>query len=132
MGLHLIVDDVEVRHTEFSRILRGHQLDHAYTVNEAIMFMRKRYFGFDRSFKEDLDRVDNYDVIFLDHDIDAGYDRRNVLQFVKWIADNDSLLELLRKHGTKFFIHSHNPDGAENMRSILAQLGFEVIVKPFA
>jgi CheY-like chemotaxis protein len=72
MGLHLIVDDMEVRHTEFSRILRGHQLDHAYTVNEAIMFMRKRYFGFDRSFKEDLDRVDNYDVIFLDHDIDAG------------------------------------------------------------
>jgi len=125
MARHLVVDDIQFRHDKFREILvpLGHEIDHAYTVTEAVTFMRERMIM--------VDPPDPYGVIFLDHDIDSGYDRRDVVHFTRWLLANDWLVAALKKAGTIFFVHSQNSVGAQNLRFDIAAHGFPVKVCPF-
>lgn len=120
---NLVVDDIEFRHVEFQRILKGQEIDRAFTVTEAVTFMRERMIM--------VEPIQHYNVIFLDHDIESGFDRRDVVHFVDWICGNQFLVDEIRKAGTKFFIHSQNFDGARNMASRLLAHGFPVLISPF-
>ena len=136
MPRHLVIDDMQVRHDEFDRILvknGGHEIDHAYTVSEGEAFLRQRMIPDEfKAHKLGVPAVaDPYGVIFLDHDIDSGYDRRDVLHFVQWFVGHDFIREEVRKAGTKFFIHSWNDSGIENMAALLRQHGFAVHCRKF-
>lgn len=120
MKRFLVVDDMEERHDEFDRLLAGNQVVHVWNVMQAVLQVR-----------EDFMDEKKFDVIFLDHDIEWGDDRRDVVEFVRWLVETPWILEQLKKDGTSFFIHSWNPEGAENMRSTLVDAGFEVKVEPF-
>ena len=118
----LVVDDLEIRHNGFKSILGNKaKLLRADNVTEATVQFHEMVFGEERPI----------DVIFLDHDIDSGFDKRDVIHFVNWLMDTDWAIDSLRKWGTTFFIHSHNPVGAGNMRKALEDNGFTVKVKPF-
>jgi hypothetical protein len=119
----LVVDDMEIRHEGFRKILGGKvNLLRADNYTEAMSQFRE--IGM---FEEDK----RIDVIFLDHDIECGWDKRDVIHFVNWMMRHDWAKAKLREWNTLFFIHSHNPVGAENMRKVLADNGFPVKVKPF-
>lgn len=119
MGRFLVVDDMQVRHDEFDRILPGTVL-HANNVREAVL-----------QIQEDLRDEKKFDVIFLDHDIESGSDQRDVVHLVWWIVETPWVLDQLKNDKTDFFIHSWNNHGAQNMKSILENVGFSVKVKPF-
>ncbi len=119
MKRFLVVDDMQVRHDEFDRILSG-QVLHANNVREGVLQIR-----------EDLKDEKKFTTIFLDHDIESGDDQRDVIELVHWIIETPWVLNQLKADGTNFFIHSWNAHGAQNMRSLLENAGFTVKVKPF-
>ena len=116
----LVVDDMQVRHDEFRRILSGGDVVHAYNVREAAL-----------QIQEDLRGERKFTTIFLDHDIESGTDQRDVIELVHWIVETPWILEQLKADGTNFFIHSWNNHGAQNMKALLEQAGFLVRVRPF-
>ena len=120
MKRFLVVDDMQVRHNEFDRILTGGQVLHTYNVREGIL-----------QIQEDLRDEKKFDTIFLDHDIEGGDDRRDVIELVHWIVETPWVRDHLKKNGTNFFIHSWNNHGAQNMKALLEDAGFNVKVKPF-
>ena len=122
MNTCLVVDDMEIRHAGFKKILGGKvKLLRADNCTEAVSQVREAMF-------DDAGRID---AMFLDHDIESGVDQRDVNHFVNWMVENDWVRERLRLWQTKFFIHSHNPIGADNMRFTLQENGFDVIVRRF-
>ncbi len=121
MNRFLVIDDMQVRHDEFDRILTGGQIIHAYNVREGVL-----------QIQEDLRDEKKFHTIFLDHDIESGDDQRDVIELVHWIVETEWVRDQLMLDGTKFFIHSWNNHGAQNMKSILESSGFtDVKVKPF-
>jgi hypothetical protein len=122
MNTCLVVDDMENRHQGFEKILGGKvRLLRAYNCTEAAAWVREVMF----------DERSKIDTIFLDHDIDSPTDSRDVLHFVNWLMDNVWIKNTLKNWETNFFIHSHNPIGADNMRHTLEFHGFPVKVKRF-
>jgi hypothetical protein len=119
----LVVDDMEIRHEGFRKIL-GDKVNLLRADNYTEAMSQFREIGM---FEEDK----RIDVIFLDHDIESGWDKRDVIHFVNWMMRHDWAKAKLREWNTLFFIHSHNPVGAENMRKVLTDNGFPVKVKPF-
>jgi hypothetical protein len=92
-------------------IEQGYDFDIATSYNEAI----SKFKG-------------PYDVICLDHDLggmsyvnsgeyNTGYN------FCKWLPGNTT--------NPTVFIHSYNPDGAENMRNLLSEKGYSPAKIPF-
>jgi len=72
----------------------------------------------------------SWDIVFLDHDlggeqfIDSG--RKDTgAEVARWIVKNKPKIDLI-------VVHSYNPDGAENMRSLLSQAGYNVKKIPFS
>lgn len=121
----LVIDDMQVRHDGFKKILGDHvNLIRADCVIEAISWFREIAL-----FEEG--NINSLDVIFLDHDIESGTDKRDVIHFVNFLMRHKWATDKLREWNTLFFIHSHNPVGAENMRKVLEDNGFPVKVKPF-
>ena len=123
----LIIDDLQVRHDRFNSILKplGYEVDNAYTVGEAIRF----FLGHNQSIF-DMGEP-KYSCIFLDHDIEFGGDRRDVIEFVKWLVSDERVVKRLIADRTNFFIHSHNTVGAPNMFNILRRAGLNVRIRKF-
>lgn len=137
MDRFLVVDDMEVRHEEFRRLLKGAKVDHANNVHEAILAIQEGMFASDRGFfkarRLGIVPPENWvhKVIFLDHDIDNGDDRRDVIHLVYWILRDPILVEAYKKKQTVFFIHSWNDVGSENMKVALERAGLRVHRRPF-
>ena len=122
--MNLIVDDLQIRHDGIKNSLPTHRFIHAYDVTEAILQIKECWF------REDREPV-KLGMIFLDHDIESGRDQRDVMEFVKWLVDDPEVNRMAKHFDPLFFIHSHNPSGAENMFHLLKQHGFRVAVAPF-
>lgn len=120
MKRFLVIDDMQVRHDEFDRILAGSQVLHANNVREGVL-----------QIQEDFRDEKKFTTIFLDHDIEGGDDRRDVIELVHWIVETPWVRDQFKKDGTNFFIHSWNNHGAQNMKALLEDAGFNVKVKPF-
>lgn len=93
----LILDDEEVRHTGFSKMLPGHDLTHVYSYEESVVALEGAQF----------------DIAYLDHDLgvgcaETGYD---VAMFIAGMPED--------KRPAKVVIHSHNPIGARRMGQAL-------------
>lgn len=95
----LIVEDDGLRITQFMRWLRGHDLAVATTAAEAKRLLRWRRF----------------DAVFLDHDLGGVFadtpDRNTGAEVAKYMVRRRLRLPCI--------IHTHNPAGAEYMRSML-------------
>lgn len=108
---------MDVRHDGFKRRFEGNKMDHAYTAEEAIFYLK----------------MHKYDLVCLDHDLapehysddtyvedDSGY---GVAKFISKMQEDDLPTQVL--------IHSWNPVGAERMKLQLHGLGIFVACKPF-
>jgi hypothetical protein len=75
-----------------------------------------------RSFKEAVDLIDERGwPNFISFDHDMGYGALSGMEFAKWIVSGD-LYEVHRiPDGFTFDVHSANPVGAENIRSLMSQ-----------
>lgn len=64
--------------------------------------------------KELFKYEENYDLLFLDHDLSVGNDKfeNSGSAFCEWLVKNNYIIP-------KVIIHSHNPYGSENMKNIL-------------
>jgi hypothetical protein len=74
--------------------------------------------------------AENWDVVCLDHDLGGemfvSSERDDTGAGVaRWIADNKPSVG-------RFIVHSHNPDGAKNMESVLKGAEYEVQRIPFS
>jgi len=119
----LIIDDMQVRHEGIGRALSHTKVLHAYNVTEAILQVRDRWLH--------PEIPQKIDIFFLDHDIESSTDQRDVIEFVRWMIDDPFALRVAKEQNPLFFIHSHNPVGADNMASLLRQAGFRVSIRPF-
>jgi len=117
----LFLDDNESRHAQFEYEHQGDSLFKAYTVQEAINFLK-----------------DNspFDIVYLDHDLgpvvttsnsifpasteDTGYE---VARYISIMSDKLRPKEVI--------VHSWNPAGAARMRDILVEADVHVSYKPF-
>jgi len=97
----LILEDSPERHKAFLRWLIGHVVKITENAKDAI----------------ELLRAEDWDILFLDHDL--GGEEMVVsgngtgFEVAKWLAENPD------NHPSKIVIHSYNPAGAMNMKSVL-------------
>ena len=98
----LILDDDNTRHKEFNRRLIGKSVRSTFTVSETIEALKN----------------ESWDCLSLDHDLggktfvesgteETGYD------VAVWLSKNPD------KQPPQIIIHSFNPCGASNMKSLL-------------
>tara|TARA_Y100000310_G_scaffold328692_1_gene397231 strand:- start:2526 stop:2897 length:372 start_codon:yes stop_codon:yes gene_type:complete len=81
---------------------------------------------------EAISTIENksWDICFLDHDlggeqfVESGREDTGA-GVARWIVENKPKIDLI-------IVHSYNPDGAENMRSLLSQAGYNVKKIPFS
>jgi len=72
----------------------------------------------------------DWDIVFLDHDlggeqfVDTAREDTGA-EVTRWIVKNKPKIDLI-------IVHSYNPDGAENMRSLLSQADYNVKKVPFS
>lgn len=100
----LFLDDNHERHRCFRKKAKNHTVDRAYTYDEATQYISKF----------------TYDLIYLDHDLapmDANYNYNpnertgyDVAKFLSQVEHN---------FGKIVFVHSLNPSGRENIKSVL-------------
>lgn len=99
----MFLDDMKSRRDAFQKNAIGHTVDFAITAQQAI----------------DLLKANEYDMIYLDHDLEeAHYNRNN---------DDDedgrfvarALKEMAQHYGKIVIVHSLNPSGRANIKSIL-------------
>lgn len=117
----LILEDMDTRNKWFRQALIGHNIHFAKTVLEAIEFLK----------------VNQYDVIFLDHDLSEAHymspfhgTNIEVLEdtgaaCAKWIVANDN-----NPHA-EIIVHSCNPIGSQNIFVILNKEGYNIKQIPF-
>ena len=118
----VILDDDSIRHDLFDKYIDRDEYNvvHVYSVDE---FIEEIY---------DLDL--NVDSFFLDHDLFMSADLSDPEKYfnektgqdaAKWLAEN------FVDKGVSITIHSLNPPGAQNMKSILRGAGFtNILVRP--
>jgi len=112
----LILDDEDVRHSEFAKRFREHNVFHTKDPWEAVCWMKERKF----------------DLVSLDHDL-------NWFEFTPYkqeITGTEVARAMLALPGEnrpgEIHIHSWNPDGARRMFLILKEAGFVHIIRnPF-
>lgn len=98
----LILDDREIRHEYFKKLYIQHDLTHVYTSKECI----------------DQLNINKFDVVFLDHDL-GGTDNfeesgdNTGYEVAKWLRKNEG------KQPNQIILHSFNPVGRKNMKSLL-------------
>ena len=111
----LFLDDAQKRHEAFDRLSKGHQVDHVYTVHEAITA---------------LETNPRYDLASLDHDLDgrhmvASEDPSTGYWVAKHIAG-------MSKRPNSVQIHTWNGAGAHRMLYELSPvMGSDVEYHPF-
>ena len=98
-----------------------------------IRFFREACIGLDATFAESyaeaVKKFDGpYDILCLDHDLGGEWmvrsDGPNTgYSFCKWLPESDGR--------TRAYVHSYNPDGAENMMRLLEQKQYTAIRLPF-
>lgn len=102
----LFLDDMKSRRDVFQTRAVGHTVDFAITAQEAIDLLKKN----------------EYDVIYLDHDLEESH------YHAKKEGDEDGafvarhLMEMAQHHGKTVIVHSLNPDGRANIKSLLKDL----------
>lgn len=109
----LFLDDMKQRRDAFQRNAIGHTVDFATNAQEAI----------------DLLKANEYDIIYLDHDLAEEHYHRN--------NDDDEdgrfvarkMRDMPQHHGTAVIVHSLNPVGRANIKSILNDI-FVVYLGP--
>lgn len=122
----LILDDMVERHEGFRLILHGNKLTHCWTYTDAIWAFRKEKFDMaclDHDLGDFGRKVEvkskNFNLIFKPDFYESGmysrqpYDGADVCV---WLRDNPQFCP------RKILVHSHNPDGAKMMVSILKQI----------
>lgn len=109
----LVLDDDELRHLEFDRILRGTCHARARSAGEAI---------------EMLQKSPRFDVVFLDHDLDLSpeVDHGTGTDVARYIASMEP-----RTRPKLAYVHSHNARGAAKMAWYMRKAGVKTTVRPF-
>ena len=99
----LFLDDMKSRRDVFQQNAIGHVVDFAVNAQEALAFLREK----------------EYDAIYLDHDLeDAHYkDTKEDDENGLFVARH--LREMTKHHGKIVIVHSLNPDGRANIKSVL-------------
>ena len=97
----LILDDNENRHKEFNKRLIGHVVKNVYTVEETIKYLEE----------------EKWDFVFLDHDLGGKINEPSGpstgYEVARWLQNNPN------RQPDQIVIHSYNPTGARNMKSLL-------------
>ena len=97
----LILDDDFSRHKEFNKRLIGCSVTNVETSKEAIQKLEEEIF----------------DIVFLDHDLGGMVfmqsGENTGFEVAKWLSENEA------KQPRRIIIHSFNPVGAKNMKSLL-------------
>ena len=140
----LILDDMPERHEGFKRILSDHSLTHVWTFSQCVKAMKKQKFDMvcldhdlgDALFQSDefTVKIDspNFHLEFSPDFVNDGMytssrrflDGRDVCE---WMVNNEF------RCPKKVLIHSHNPSGAQQMKTILNTISWiEVVVLPFS
>jgi hypothetical protein len=101
----MFLDDMKSRRDAFKQNAIGHIVDFASTAQEAIAFLR----------------ANKYDAIYLDHDLEAEHYQTNeeYHEDGSFVARN--LVDMNQHHGVIVVVHSLNPSGRLNIRSILKE-----------
>lgn len=116
----LVVEDMEVRNTWFRQHFIGTNIDFAYTVDQAKVF---------------LDETE-YDTIFLDHDLsDDHYAMIGRFDNTELVGTGaDAAKYIVKKKSSpkaQIIVHSLNPSGSANIFAILNNAGYNVERIPF-
>jgi CheY-like chemotaxis protein len=109
----LVLDDDELRHQEFDKILRGTCHARARSSAEAI---------------EILSSSPPFDVVFLDHDLDLSpeVDHGSGLDVARYVASMEP-----GARPRLAYVHSHNAPRAAQMAWYLRRAGVKTVVRPF-
>lgn len=99
----LFLDDMKSRRDVFKQKSIGCSVDFATTAQEAIDFLRKN----------------EYDAIYLDHDLEDEHYQCNKDDHEDGRFVAKKLLEMAQHHGKTVIVHSLNSNGRANIRSIL-------------
>ena len=84
---------------------------------------------FAESYAEAVKKFDGpYDILCLDHDLGGEWMARSDgpntgYNFCKWLPESSE--------NARAYVHSYNPDGAENMMKVLAEKRYTAIRLPF-
>jgi response regulator RpfG family c-di-GMP phosphodiesterase len=113
-----LLDDDRRRHRWFSKRFDGDELDIAENVEEA----------------KELLAENNYDAIFLDHDLlphhyesnDHDDFARTGYAIAEWLHENKNI-----QRSATFFVHTRNADGGYKMVEKLRDSGRQVEYVPF-
>lgn len=114
MAKILILDDDPNRHVKFSRRLIGNTIRHTRTAAECI---------------QALEKDDQYDYIFLDHDLGKEFEASSKgtgYEVADWIANHPQ-----KTARQQIIIHSLNSVGAKAMISRLRDAGITATHTPF-
>ncbi|MNE76849.1 hypothetical protein D3C80_1731100 [compost metagenome] len=86
-------------------------------MKAAVAYIKKHGFPEVVSFDHDLGMVAQpAGELWVAHEIEApsGYD------FAKWLAEQDMIEPWMLKNNFRFYVHSANPVGAENIRGFMS------------
>lgn len=102
----LFLDDMKSRRDVFQQNAIGHSVDFAITAQEAIELLKKN----------------EYDVIYLDHDLEESHyhSKKEDDEDGAFVARH--LRDMKQHHGKIVIVHSLNPDGRANIKSLLHDL----------
>jgi CheY-like chemotaxis protein len=111
----LFLDDMKSRRDVFRQNSIGHVVDFAISAEQCLDFLKKN----------------EYDVIYLDHDLKAEH-----YEFGRDTSKDEDgsfvarkMRDMTQHHGKTVIVHSLNPNGRQNILSILKDL-FRVYLGP--
>lgn len=99
----LFLDDMKSRRDIFQQNSVGHSVDFAVNAQEAISFLKNK----------------KYDVIYLDHDLEESHYESNHDDHEDGRFVARKLKEMKQHYGKIVIVHSLNPSGRANIKSIL-------------
>ena len=102
----MFLDDMKSRRDVFKQNSIGHSVDFAITAKQAIDLLKKN----------------SYDAIYLDHDLEDEHYNSNEDHHEDGRFVARHLREMAQHHGKVVIVHSLNPDGRANIKSILQDL----------
>lgn len=122
----LVLDDDQLRHDAFKKNLKGHDVTHVYSANDAAKAVKEHA---------------KFDAFFLDHDLadfaDSGTGYGAAIEltgadFAAWLARPEEMGGAPKdKIPSIIWIHSWNPDGAKRMKGWLENLPCNIVVQPW-
>lgn len=102
----MFLDDMKSRRDVFQQSAIGHTVDFAITAKQAIELLKNN----------------QYDAIYLDHDLEESHYQitKEDDEDGRFVARH--LREMQQHHGKIVIVHSLNPDGRANIKSLLQDL----------